>query len=347
MPVVKKRRSHHGKSSRTHNQIQQQLQQQLQAKQRFENSRLRPEHVSSVAHDESDTISFRSYLLRNYIKSAEYIDVLTTQLIPLDKIRPPEIFKGISANHLEEKLSQQRDSLSQLQQNLDSFKWELNENSVFLKDKLSLAESNLQDPDEILNQYETKFNLKTQENGIVIHKDKYTQLQKDQSRAPDGYWSNYAKLKDEYKENKLKLQREQEQERQRQEEERRVQEEEELRRRQMEQYHLEQEQQQREREHHEQELLQQQQQQQVQHNHHQDQEPELQEQNHDPNDQGDPIDSQQGEPSPEDDPRAQVFPPQQQNPNPNMMDGIFGDFGNEPFNNGFDDEFGDIDTAFF
>lgn len=72
-------------------------------------------------------------------------------------------------------------------------------------------------------------------------------------------------------------------------------------------------------------------------------------QGHDPNQQfeGDPSGPQQDEQSPDNDSKAQVPQSQQQNSNQNMMDSMFGDFGNEPFSNGFEDEFGDIDTAFF
>ncbi|GAV47033.1 hypothetical protein ZYGR_0E00440 [Zygosaccharomyces rouxii] len=343
MPVVKKRRTHHGKSSRIHHQLQLQQQQQLQVKQRFENSRLRPEHVSAVSHDESDTISYRSHLLKNFIKSGEFIDVLTTQLVPLDKIKPPEIFKGITPSQLEGKLQVQKESLSQLQEVLNEFKWELDDNSSFLKDKLWSAELNLQEPDEILKLYESKFELRSQENSVVTHKGKFTHLQKDQSRAPDGYWSNHAKLKKELREKKLQIQWEQEQERQRREQERRAQEEEELRRKEEEQH----QQRQREREQLEQEHFQRQQLEQQQEQQQEQQLQPAQDENQDQQFQEGPNDSQQDEQSPDDDSKAQVPPSQQQNSNPNMMDSIFGDFGNEPFNNGFEDEFGDIDTAFF
>ncbi|GAV52045.1 hypothetical protein ZYGR_0AG00360 [Zygosaccharomyces rouxii] len=345
MPVVKKRRTHHAKSSRIHHQVQLQQQQQLQVKQRFENSRLRPEHVSAVSHDESDTVSYRSHLLKNFIKTAEFIDVLTTQLVPLDKIKPPEIFKGITPSQLEGKLQVQKESVSQLQEMLNGFEWKLDENSGFLKDKLWSVESNSQDLDEILNQYESKFGLRSQENRVVTHRGKYTHLQKDQSCAPDGYWSNYAKLKKEHKERKLQLQWEQEQERQRQEQEKRVQEEEELRRKEEEQHYLEQ--QQREREQQEQEQFQRQQLEQQEEQQQEEQPQNIEDQHQDEQFQDGPSDSQQDEQSPDDDSKAQVPQSQQQNSNQNMMDSMFGDFGNEPFNNGFEDEFGDIDTAFF
>lgn len=343
MPVVKKRRTHHGKSSRIHHQVQLQQQQQLQVKQRFENSRLRPEHVSAVSHDESDTISYRSHLLKNFIKTGELIDVLTTQLVPLDKIKLPEIFKGITSSQLEGKLQVQKESLSQLQRILDDFEWKQDEDSVFLKDKLWAVELETQDPDEVLKHYEARFGLRSQENQVVIHRGKFTHLQKDQSCAPEGYWSNYAKLKKEHKERILQLQWEQEQERQRQEQEKRAHEEE-LRRREEEQHELEQRQ--REREQQEQEQFQREQLEQQQPQQQEQQPQNVQDENQDQQFQEVPNSSQQDEQSPDDDSKAQV-PPSQQNSNQNMMDSMFGDFGNEPFNNGFEDDFGDIDTAFF
>ncbi|GCF00402.1 hypothetical protein ZYGM_001525 [Zygosaccharomyces mellis] len=342
MPVVKKRRTHHGKSSRIHHQVQLQQQQQLQVKQRFENSRLRPEHVSAVSHDESDTISYRSHLLKNFIKTSELIDVLTTQLVPLDKIKLPEIFKGVTSNQLEGKLQVQKESLSQLQRILDDFEWKQDEDSGFLKDKLWAVELETQDPDEVLKLYEARFGLRSQENQVVTHRGKFTHLQKDQSCAPEGYWSNYAKLKKEHKERILQLQWEQEQERQRQEQEKSAHEEE-LRRRE-EQHELEQRQ--REREQQEQEQFQREQLEQQQAQQQEQQPQNVQDENQDQQFQEVPNSSQQGEQSPDDDSKAQV-PPSQQNSNQNMMDSMFGDFGNEPFNNGFEDDFGDIDTAFF
>lgn len=324
MPVVKKRRSHHAKSARTH-QIQLQQQQQLQAKQRFENSRLRPEHMSTVAHDESDTISYRSYLLKQYVKSADLIDALTTQLVPLDRIKPPLVYPTATLTEMEQRLEAEKNSLTHMRELASGYEWTLSEQSQFLKDKLRLSEQELEEPDIILNEYKTKFGLSSQDNRIVIHKNKFLDLKGDSAEAPRDYWQNHAQVKQEHADRQRKKQLEAEQE-----VKRRLQEEQELKRRLEEEEtrkkalaeQQQQEQQQKERE--QQELQEQQQREQE-------------------------AERQQAQQSQEqaNQEQASEESQHQQTSNPHMMDSIFEEFGNEPFNNGFEDDFGDIDTAFF
>ncbi|CDH17763.1 uncharacterized protein ZBAI_09551 [Zygosaccharomyces bailii ISA1307] len=362
MAVVKKRRSHHAKSSRAH-QIQLQQQQQLQAKQRFENSRLRPEHMSTVAHDESDTISYRSYLLKQYIKSAELIDVLTTQLIPLDKIRPPTIYPS-TLSEMEQRLEAQKVSLARTKEITDAYEWQLGENSQFLKDKLRLSENGLEEPDAILEEYKAKFGLRSRDNSVVIHRDKFLSLKGDSAEAPHDYWQSHAQAKQKQADRERKKQQEEQEAKRRLQEEqelrRQTAKEEEIRKQTLEEQHRQQrEQQQQQQQQQSQAQAQAQEQQQAQSQAQeqkgsddieqqqqeeqtlQDQEQAVQEQAH----------LELSPPSPHSQQEEQHQQPQQQQqqqpPNPNMMDSIFGEFGNEPFNNGFEDEFGDIDTAFF
>lgn len=121
MAVIRKRRTPHTKSGR---QQQLQQQQQLRAKQRFENSRLQPEQATTMIHDESDTVSYRSYLLMNFVKSAEYIDILTTQPVTNDKIRPPRLFKeSFTLEAMKQRLKVQKEQLSCAKEALETFTW--------------------------------------------------------------------------------------------------------------------------------------------------------------------------------------------------------------------------------
>lgn len=376
MAVIKKRRTPHSKTSR---QQQLQLQQQLRAKQRFENSRLRPEPATTMIHDESDTISYRSYLLMNFINSAEFMDVLMTQPVPNSKIRPPPVFRNSSLEEMKERLAAQREKLASAKKASENFLWALNDDSQFLKDKLEQSEQGDEEVNPILREYLQRFNLRSQEDKVVFHKNKFSHLRGDTREAPPDYWRKHAMMLEEQREKALLLKRQQEEaERERQrliEEEKKKAEMEETRRqqeREKEQKILEQQREQesiaREEQRREQLQLHLQFQarqsnpgtvsshtmEQAQSNQHtpysvqsQSEHSQYQQEQQSPVDQ-DRILQGQAEKE-EDKPQQQQQQSQQsQQKQPDAMDSIFGGFGNEPFNNGFEDEgFDDLDTAFF
>lgn len=397
MAVIRKRRTPHTKSGR---QQQLQQQQQLRAKQRFENSRLQPEQATTMIHDESDTISYRSYLLMNFVKSAEYIDILTTQPITNDQIRPPRLFKeSFTLEAMKQRLKAQKEQLSCAKEALETFTWGDDTDSRFLKDKLVKSEAEQVDSDALLKEYLEHFGLRSQNGKAVFYEGKFSDLRGDTREAPPDYWGKHAIMVQELREKALLLKKQQEEaerERLRQiEEEKRNAEMEEAARRQerLKQVQLEQlrqreqlsmqgvdeeslfqepapqnsdsflqsrgsshnlqfatptqvasfnstgpqghlqrqpgemqqpaqpdllEKQQQEQQSKQQAELQKQQQQQ--------QQKEQQQQQHQP--------------------QQQQLQQQQQQPPQEAMETIFGDFDNEPFNNGFEDDFGDLDTAF-
>lgn len=79
---------------------QQQLNKQRQD---FERVRLRPEQLSNIIHDESDTISFRSHQLKNFISSNDAFNMLSLTTVPCDNIRRSRVFSEQTAKYLAQK----------------------------------------------------------------------------------------------------------------------------------------------------------------------------------------------------------------------------------------------------
>lgn len=353
MAVIKKRRTPHGKASR---QQQLQQQQQLRAKQRFESSRLKPEQVSTMIHDESDTISYRSYLLMNYVNSTRFMDILMTQNVPNCKIRQPPAFRKSTLEDMKQMLASQRETLASMEEATNNYIWKLSDDSEFLKSKLQESEKEVEEPSSILKEYLEHFDLRAQDDRVVIHRNEFTNLRGDTREASPGYWNRHLLVVKEQKEKALILQRQKEEEaeieRKRledEEEEKKKSEIEEMRRRKV----LEQQdhaQQQKEKEHLQQQQqlhLQLQIQQQLQQQLQQQEEKEEHQENRDEQQQQSIIQAQAQKSQQVEELAQHPQQQQQQRPAPNTIDSIFGEFGNEPFTNGFDDEFGDIDTAFF
>lgn len=297
MALTKKRRSYQNKHPRS----------QQQQKQAYNSSRLKPEQVGSAVHDESDTISFRSYILQNFIHAAELLDVLTTQPVPLSKIRPPNIYNSGTLESVKQRLASQNEELAAIRAKHDRFSLEDPSDVKFFKQKYREL-CDLQECGElpqqkeklesIVRDYASKFNIRLQDDSVVVHRGDFTFLRGDNSEAPADYWEKREQLLRQEEERKLLLKRQQEEE-----QERKIREEEEERKRQEAEQEAERKRQQ---EQQEQEAAAQaaaQQEQQV----------------------------------------HQPQPPPQQG----ILDPTFGGLGAEPFNNGFDDGFGDLDTAFF
>lgn len=203
MAIVKKRRQYNTKSVRQAQQLQQQqLQQQ---KKKLEEDRLKSVSNHSMIHDESDTISFRSNLLKNFIKSASLINSLTLKPIPLSKIEPVQFYSNINEtiSQLELKIKREHDQLI-------SFKEKETKIKDFTKDLIDLDEklnskidwNSMESIDSFLSIYSQKFNIKLQSNNIVKYQNdhKFDILKLDKSKAPSDYWLRYkAKIQQQIK----------------------------------------------------------------------------------------------------------------------------------------------------
>lgn len=211
MAVIRKRRTLHTKSSR---QQQLQQQQQLRAKQRFESSRLKPEQSTTMIHDESDTISFKSHLLMNFVKSAEYMDVLMTQAIPNDKIRLAPVFPSSkSLEAMKQRISVQKEQLRDAKEALDSFCWGDDGKLRFLKDKLAKTETEPEDTVPVLQEYLREFGLRSQSSRAVFHRNKFDHLRGDMREAPADYWHQHSLRMEEQRKKALMLKEREEEER--------------------------------------------------------------------------------------------------------------------------------------
>ncbi|CCD26205.1 Snf6p NDAI_0H00310 [Naumovozyma dairenensis CBS 421] len=238
MAVVKKpRRSAHSKSFRQQQQqqtpIQQQQSQQQQQQSKFQNvprvgpilqlnnslfesNRLKAEPSTSIVHDESDTISFRQYILKNFIESSKLMTVLTTSLVPNDKIIPTPLYftdgvistgidnenKASLVSQLEQKLNSEIIELNQLKRQEETEELIISEDqeNQFFKDKLlqlnNNNSNNMELNDKILKEYTDKFKLRSQENTMVIYKDEFSSsLRQDTREAPTNYWDDYFAIK--------------------------------------------------------------------------------------------------------------------------------------------------------
>ncbi|SCW01094.1 LAFE_0D04940g1_1 [Lachancea fermentati] len=304
----RRRRGPNSKSLRV---SQEQHQQQNRS---YDSSRLKPEQVGSLVHDESDTISYRSYLLQNFIASSELIDVLTIQPIPMTKIKPPPVYRGINIEEFRQTLAKEKEQLEELTRSVDSYEFKLSDNFKFLKESCrSLTEDELDDErlNSIAAGYSSKFHKEVKDDRIVIHKDKFLDLRGDTSEAPANYWEKHREMVAKKKEEALKLKLLQEEEARKLQEEadRKMREEEEQR------------------------LFEEQFQQQIQ--------PPLADQ---------PVtgeETQVDQQAPSGQPQERVPPQVEENPQSGMLGSIFGEINGDTFNNDFEDEFADLDTAFF
>lgn len=247
MAVLKKKRSYTTKSARVAaaqqvQRAQEQQRQNSQIKHRLEESRLKSEtNVNSTIHDESDSISFRAYLLKNFVNSTTCINALTLKPVALSKIQAVPIYgsKNMvkkSLVEMESELNKQLDQLKNLKMELDSTEMEIkskdpNEYILSILDLSTVDELNISTLDSVnnlLQKYKEKFQLNSQDYRIVKHLNKFTDLKVDKSEAPTDYWDIYEDLKQRQSERKQlakkleleKKQREEEEELKRKEAER-------------------------------------------------------------------------------------------------------------------------------
>ncbi|SMN20451.1 similar to Saccharomyces cerevisiae YHL025W SNF6 Subunit of the SWI/SNF chromatin remodeling complex involved in transcriptional regulation [Maudiozyma saulgeensis] len=219
MAVVKKKRSHHAKGNKQAHlqQLQQQMQQQMKDS---EANRLKPEQVNSIVHDESDTISFRANLLKNFILSADFMNSLTNQPVPLSKIKPPRVFQSGNPNTLRNIITTFKAKVKQEQTLLDELKKtsaELEAQEV----KLDLAKeldsdttvyATLEQTEDTLRQYCDTNGLRSQDRRIIMHVEKFPSLKINPTEAPKDYWKTTYKELVKEREIKIKEQKQREEE---------------------------------------------------------------------------------------------------------------------------------------
>lgn len=214
MAIVKKKRTYTAKSARVvaAQQIQKAQEQQRQNSQirhRLEESRLKSDsNVNSTLHDESDTISFRSYLLKNFINSTVYLNALTLKPVPLCKLKTVSVYGSKntvkkSLVEMERKLNDELHQLEDLKRELDSTEMKIttkdpNEHILSIFDLSTIDELNISSLDSINNlfqRYKEKFQLDSQDYRVVKHLNKFIDLKVDKSEAPTNYWDIYEDLK--------------------------------------------------------------------------------------------------------------------------------------------------------
>lgn len=224
MAVVKKKRTYNTKSSRLaaaqQAQKEQELQKQnLQAIHHLEDTRLKSESQGTgIIHDESDSISFRSHLLNNFINSSGWVNALTLKPISLSNLKPaviygsPKVMKQ-SLIDMEAKLNKELDQIKDLKEEIDNqtVSHDNNEHLLSILDLKNMNEldfSSLDSINKLLDIYKNKYCLRSQDYKIVRHDNKFTDLKPDSNEAPSNYWEiiNDMKLKQkERREEKIRL----------------------------------------------------------------------------------------------------------------------------------------------
>lgn len=219
MATIKKKRSYNTKSARVAaaqqaQRVQEQQKQHLQAKHHFEDSRLKSEsQIGNTVHDESDSISFRGNILKNFISSTNYINALMLKPVPLSKLQPtliygqPRIAKQ-SLIDLENKLNKELDQLKVLKEELQTTE-SLNPNpnqtlltvlNISTIDELNL--SSLDSVNDLIKKYKQNFELIGQDHRIMKRVNEFIDLKQDKSEASSNYWEIYNDLKQKQKERK-------------------------------------------------------------------------------------------------------------------------------------------------
>ncbi|SCV04220.1 LAME_0H16710g1_1 [Lachancea meyersii CBS 8951] len=272
-------------------------------------ARLKPENVGGPVHDESDILSYRAYLTQNLIKASEMMDILTTQNIRISKILPPPIYRNFDLKGMKKSIELEKENIDALKTRLQSYRQELPPEHVALKD-LSEAVSNEGTDTRAIERIQNTFMSRF---GKHLQDDRivFHHQKFPQLRGdPSQAPADYWAKRGEI----LAQQRE---ETLRLKALRAAEEQEELRRRSEEQERLRQKQE-------EQKLF---------------EDPFAQQQQQ----QSQPVPGVLAYNGNSNQSQQQPTDPSQQG----MLGSIFGDVNGENFNNGFEDEFGDLDTAFF
>ncbi|EJS43511.1 snf6p [Saccharomyces arboricola H-6] len=339
MGVVKKKRSHHGKSSRqqyytgaqisgvgnmgavsnnipsltsfaesnnyqygyggstagingrTLTYAQQQLNKQRQD---FERVRLRPEQLSNIMHDESDTISFRSNLLKNFISSNNAFNMLSLTTVPCDSIGKSGLFSEQTVKYFKQKHHDMKTGPAETEEEQQPPR------PLKYTDLILAAEDGTRNTKDLIDAVfeQGGGQLRHQPDAVFVRRDDVTLMTKlrgDLREAPADYWTHiYGGVLTQYHEAKQRA-------RQKEVTASEGQDEASLQQR---------------------------------------QEPQLQLHHQQPQTEAAAVPQSPHAAATEKEPQV---PAVEDDPLENM----FGDYSNEPFSTNFDDEFGDLDAVFF
>lgn len=172
-----------GMNGRSLTYAQQQLNKQRQD---FERVRLRPEQLSNIIHDESDTISFRSNLLKNFISSNDAFNMLSLTTVPCDRIEKPRVFSEKTMKYLMQKQHDiKTQATEQEEKPLAPLKY---------TDLIVAAEGGSRSTKDLIDAvFEQGNHLRYQPDGVVVHRDDsalVSKLRGDLREAPADYWTH-------------------------------------------------------------------------------------------------------------------------------------------------------------
>lgn len=209
----------------------------------FEQRRLAAESMNAITHDESDTISFRNYLLANYLRGANYFNALTIHNVPVSRIKPPKLFQSpISLMELKKMIELQKAGIGKIKAVMDTWIKEREsmvstEHTKFYKSRMKVLDTDgLEGIHHVVKNIESRLGGRLQDRAYHLYDPEVfgTKFRGDMREAPEDYWEKYPELVKERKEKEAKMLREKEEEelRKKEEEERRKREEEEAKQRQ-------------------------------------------------------------------------------------------------------------------
>ncbi|CAI4039355.1 hypothetical protein SMKI_08G0180 [Saccharomyces mikatae IFO 1815] len=188
-----------GMNGRTLTYAQQQLNKQRQD---FERVRLRPEQLSNIIHDESDTISFRSNLLKNFISSNEAFNMLSLTTVPCDRIERSRVFSDQTMRYLVQKQHELKSHAAEVEEKPPA--------PLKYTDRIAAAENGTYSSKDLIDSvFEQGSRLRHQRDSIVVHRDDSAlvgTLRGDLREAPADYWTHaYREVLAQYHEAKHRI----------------------------------------------------------------------------------------------------------------------------------------------
>lgn len=183
---------------------QQQLNKQRQD---FERVRLRPEQLSNIIHDESDTISFRSHQLKNFISSNDAFNMLSLTTVPCDNIRNSRVFSEQMAKYLTQK---QRELLEAPAASSSGDPENEPPRALKYSDLILAAENGTRSSKDLVEAVFVRGGpLRHQRDGVVVRRDDAAlvgKLRGDLREAPEDYWTHmYREVLAQYREARLRI----------------------------------------------------------------------------------------------------------------------------------------------
>lgn len=180
----------------------------------FERQRLKAESMNAITHDESDTISFRNYLLANYLRAANYFNALTLHTVPISRIKPPKLFQtGVTALELKKSIELQKASIGKINAVKEAWVREKealmgSEHTKFYKGKVRLLEAGTPEAlNQVVKGMETKLGCRLQDKTYHMYSPEQfaPRFRGDLREAPADYWEKYGDMVRERKEREVMI----------------------------------------------------------------------------------------------------------------------------------------------